>query len=131
MKKPMAGAVVGVVMVLSLAGCSGQDRFAEAEKAEIPAPVAETLGEPVADSVRLLGQDQSGMTYYVGTWSTEGEDKDCFVAILNEQFASSCSTSMPMSLSFQGAHATLTTERIGEAEPGAETVGPYVTVVRS
>ncbi|WP_433673881.1 hypothetical protein [Microbacterium gorillae] len=130
MKKAHAVAALGVIIAVALTGCTAEDQFGQAEKAELPSFVTVKDAAPLEGSVRHLGRDESGVDYYVGKWSSENGDESCFVAVNGEDFASACGNQMPLAVSLQGANATLSPTRIGDVETGAEAVGPYVTVRR-
>jgi hypothetical protein len=130
MKKAHAVAALGAIIAVALTGCTAEDQFGQAEKAELPPVVTVKDVAPADGSVRHLGQDESGIDYYVGKWPAENGDENCFVAVKGEEFASTCGNQMPLAVSLLGSNATLSPTRVGDGDSGAESVGPYVTVRR-
>lgn len=118
------------MIALTLAACSPSESFAKAEKASLPTSLSSEVDKPVPDSVRLLGADSEGVSYYVGRWDVEGTEKYCLLSVKDEEFAQSCGN-LPIVGVFRGVRATLSDQpAVATPGEGVESVGEYLSVQR-
>lgn len=113
-----------------LSGCTSQETFPEAKKADLPQVVSAAGEGPVDGTVRILGEDKTGYSYYVGQWSASNGTQYCVVMVKGDDFSRGCNGSLPVTLTYKDAVVTLDTTQAA-ASGSVEQVGPYVTVRRS
>lgn len=129
--KVITAIVAATFIMVSLTSCSSTEKFSEAAPADLPKNLAEELGEPIDGSVRLLGEDNEGVTYYAGRWDAEGTEEYCLVMVQPDDFGRFCGGELPVTGVFAGIRATLSSSAGDESEvEGAEQIGDYLVVNR-
>ncbi|UJP09302.1 hypothetical protein L2X99_12775 [Microbacterium sp. KUDC0406] len=117
-------------MALTLASCTSGEKFSKASPAELPQIVSSEVPLPEANSVRLLGEDSEGVTYYVGRWNEDAADQYCLVIVNGDQYRRSCGDQLPVVGLFGNIHATVSDPLVVDQEKGTELVGDYLAVLR-
>ncbi|MBG9887355.1 MULTISPECIES: hypothetical protein [Bacteria] len=123
-----AGLIAIAALSLSLASCAPSQPFSDVPTATLPAAMEGKVGAPIKDSVRLLGEDSSGTSYYVGTWA-EKQGETCLLIVKASDQLRTCSATLPITAVFAGKRATLDASPASSPAPdGSELVGKYLLV---
>ncbi|MDR6866088.1 hypothetical protein J2Y69_000673 [Microbacterium resistens] len=127
----IVGLSIAVASLAALASCSASEPFGDVPQAALPSSVGSDWEAPVKDSLRLLGEDSSGVSYYVGRWGESQAEKFCLVIVKTNDFSRSCSETLPITGELTGTRATLSSGDVASPTPdGSELVGKYLVVAR-
>lgn len=99
--------VLGLFFSLTLVSCASGETFAEAESVALPAEGVKQFGSPVENTVKLLGSDEAGHTFYVGQWEEKYGSAHCLVIDVEEGFERACGGALPITATFSVVRATL------------------------
>lgn len=99
--------ILGIALSASLVSCANSETFSDAVSATLPAAGAELFGAPIDGSVKLIGSDDAGHTFYVGRWEIEATPSYCLVMEAEEGFQRACSETLPITAKFGPVRAKL------------------------
>ncbi|MGO2519945.1 MAG: hypothetical protein ACTH8F_07480 [Microbacterium sp.] len=99
--------ILGIALSASLVSCATSDTFNEATSVTLPTEGVELFGAPMDESVRLIGSDNAGHTFYVGQWEIEETPSYCLVMEAEESFQRACGETLPITAKFGPVRAKL------------------------
>lgn len=120
---------LGFAFSATLVSCGSIEAFDEAESTALPAEGIETYGAPMDDSVKLLGSDGAGHTFYAGRWQMKNAASYCLVMRADNGFERACSETLPIRATFGSVQATLDPAAPQRTLSGTQKlVGDYLVV---